>query len=315
MNDKPNIPELGPQHTRDTQFTARMRLHQSWWRAVHLKVRCCGTGPTSKSETPYGSMLQSEDGDQGLNFLTKEIFAVAKERLSEQKGVVEPFRLLNNLLSSQPMCFNLFGPLVKDYGLAKRLLGAILPGEITKVLTVKIEYAPEPASEYLADSTAFDAFIAYRRPDGQNAFIGFETKLTEPFSQKRYDDKPGCNHYRRWMTKDGPWLENAWVDVADMCHNQLWRDHLLAIALRRHPEPETSWAFGRLALIRHPLDLECGAVTAGYKSLLRADDKTFIDLPLDQLVAKWSQVVQSPAEQQWLEAFRLRYLDLEASGS
>ena len=56
-------------------------------------------------------------------------------------------------------------------------------------------------------------------------------------------------------------------------------------------------------------------VTERYKSLLCADDKTFVDLPLDRLVAMWNQVVQSPAKQHWLEAFRLRYLDLEASGS
>lgn len=315
MSDTPKTPDLGPQHPGDAHFAKRMRRHQSWWRATRLQVPW-GTGPTADSQAEYGSMLRREDGEQGCNFLTDEIFGVAMERLDSRKGVVERFRLLNNLLSSQPMCFNLFGPLVRDHDLATHLLGYLLPNQVDVVLDVRLEYAPGPASEYLGDRTAFDAFIAYRQSDGQHAFIGFETKLTEPFSRQQYDDdKAGVRHYRQWMTPDGPWLPDAADMVVDVRHNQLWRDHLLAIALKHHPEPGKSWARGQLALIRHPLDLECGVVTAGYTSLLQPDDTTFIDLPLDEVVMKWGEVAQSPAEQQWIEAFRQRYLDLAASGS
>ncbi len=47
---------------------------------------------------------------------------------------------------------------------------------------MKIEYAPSPASEYLADVTSFDAFIDYERDTGERAFIAVETKLTDSFS-------------------------------------------------------------------------------------------------------------------------------------
>ena len=70
------------------------------------------------------------------------------------------------MLSSQPMCFNLFGPLVGDLSLATRCMRALLPGEVGEVTEVRIEYGPSPADEYLGDRTSFDAFVGYTRPDG-----------------------------------------------------------------------------------------------------------------------------------------------------
>lgn len=60
---------LGPQYRKDSPFAARMRLHQSWYRA---KVLClpCGTGPTPKATSHYGNMLTSGDAKAGRNFLT-----------------------------------------------------------------------------------------------------------------------------------------------------------------------------------------------------------------------------------------------------
>ena len=297
--------DFGPQLPRDPPFTARMRWHQSWYRAAVLQVPI-GVGPEEDGR-PFGNYLTQEDGTRGANFLTPAIFAVARERLALNTGVVEEYRLVHNLLSSQPMCFNLFGPLVDDMELATRLMAAVLPGEVAQVEHVAVEYAPDPASAYLGDRTAFDAFVAYWRPDGQKAFMGFETKLTEPFSPKHYDGPL----YRRWMDERSPWRTEAGERVADIRHNQLWRDHLLAIALARKP----GWAQGRLALVRHPLDRECETTAAGYQQLLRDGDDTFLDVPLDRLVQAWEQVARTDAERSWLAAFRLRYMDLDASAT
>lgn len=93
------------------------------------------------------------------------------------------------MLSSQPMCFNLFGPLVLDTSLATRLMRTVLPEEIDVVEEVRIEFAPEPRQQYLDNRTSFDALVRYRTPDGQQAFLGIETKLTEPFTQKEAGPK------------------------------------------------------------------------------------------------------------------------------
>jgi hypothetical protein len=296
----PRAPEasdgLGPQSSSDGAFAAEMRLHQSRYRHERLQVPC-GTGPRRGSTRHYGNMLRPADGARGCNFLTPEIFAVVQERLAQDTDRVEPFRLLHNMLSSQPMCFNLFGPLVRDPALASRLVSALL-GQEVEVVEVRIEHAPSPAEEYLADRTSFDAFIVYDGPVGRG-FVGIETKLTEPFSQKSYD-RP---EYRRWMRPGGPWREEASARVADIAHNQLWRDHLLAVALRDHPR--SSFVEGRLVLVRHPGDESCGRVVAGYQELLVPGDTTLVDWPLDRLLAVWEGV--APERGAWLRAFRERY--------
>ena len=211
-----------------------MRLHQSWYRATVLGVPC-GTGPLPSSQTHYGNMLDEAAGMAGLNFLTPQIFSVARARIA-QGGGVEPFRCLHNMLSSQPMCFNLFGPLVGDLSLATRCMRALLSGEVGEVTEVRIEYGPSPADEYLGDRTSFDAFVAYARPDGEPAFLGIETKLTEPFSPGEYQKQT----YRLLTECDGSlWRREAWATMASSEWNQLWRNHLLVEALCRHPRAQS----------------------------------------------------------------------------
>jgi hypothetical protein len=301
--------DLGPQYAGDNAFTARLRRHQSWYRASVLGVPC-GVGPRPNSTKRYGNMLTPADGARGLNFLTPAAHAAAKARVAAGGGAVEAFRLSNNLLSSMPMCFNLFGPLQADLTLATRLVEALLPGEVSQVTAVHLEYAPSPASDYLDDRTAFDAFIEYRRPDGALAALGVETKLTEPFSQKHYD-RP---EYRRWMRGNrSPWLPTSRGQVDAIPHNQLWRDHLLAIAVRdRGGSP---YASSRLLLLRHPEDQSCASVVADYRVLLKPDDDTFLDRTLDDLMNRWEAAAAGTPQLSWMHEFRRRYLDLHLSAS
>lgn len=300
--------DIGPQYRGDSRFAARMRFHQSWYRARVLGLPC-GTGPKPTDRNAYGNMLARADGERGANFLAPAIFATAVRRLQQRTGAVERFRLLCNMLSSQPMCFNLFGPLVEDLGLATQCLRALLGDrEVREVTQVLIEWAPQPRGEYLDDATAFDAFVAYVRSDGRQGFVGIETKLSESFSQGVYR-KPA---YYRWVNRpDSPFLPQSVERLAEVRHNQLWRDHLLAIALCDHDK--SPYAGGVFALVRHPADDECAAAVAGYRGLLKPDDRSFVDLPIDRLIDAWDSVAVDEETRRWLAAFRLRYLDLAAS--
>lgn len=302
-----DIAEIGPQYPGVTSFAARMRFHQSWYRAKVLRVPC-GTGPSESSRSHYGNMLGSDDAEKGLNFVTPEAFVAAKDRLADRQGVVERFRLLHNMLSSQPMCFNLFGPLAADLDLATTAFQALIgTDEVHRVTSVRFEYAPSPRREYLNDGTAFDAFVTYQRPDRSLGFVGIETKLTEPFSAGTYD-KPA---YRRWMElPDSPWLKSASERVAKVEHNQLWRDHLLAVAMLRHPG--SAYSAGRVLLVRHSGDDECAVVAEGYRKLLRPDVRSFSDIALDHLIGLWQEYLPETCKE-WLDTFRLRYVDLGAS--
>jgi hypothetical protein len=298
--------DLGPQSASDAPFTARMRLHQSWWRASVLKAPH-GYGPTASSQARYGNMLDAEGGALGLNFLTPQIFAVAMRRLAEGRGTIEPFRLQHNLLSSQPMCFNLFGPLVAQPERATRLVRALVGDDVARVRCVAIEWAPEPATEYLADRTAFDAMVEYERRDGSVALLGIETKLTDSFSQKPYDGEP----YRRWMRSPrSPFRAEAASEVAKPMHNQVWRNHLLALAARdRGGSP---YAAVRSAVVHHPLDVDGARVVASYRQLLAPGDDTFVAWTLHDVIAAFATAATAD-ERPWLDAFRTRYLALEQS--
>ena len=299
--------DYGPQSPKDPPFRRRMRFHQSWYRAQVLNVPC-GVGPRRKSKTLYGSMLRQADGARGLNFLTPHIFQIARRRIAFRKGAVDEFRTLCNMLSSQPMCFNLFAPLVDDLELATTLMDALLPGEIGAVHKVWFEYSPDPASEYLNDRTAFDAYVYYTRPDGKRGFIGIETKLSEPFTPKVYANQ----HYWKWAKRpDSPWPEGSWPRLTEPRFNQLWRDHLLAVALKG--ASPMGFAAGQLMLVYHPGDDEVRETLAAYQALLKPGEKTCVAMPLDGLVERWRGALDRPAAQKWLADFSLRYLELKAS--
>ena len=121
--------------------------------------------------------------------------------------------------------------------------------------------------------------------------LGIETKLTEPFSPREYDGE----RYRRWMRVQGaPWLSDPDLKVHSIEHNQLWRDHLLAVAMRYHPRSE--YARVRLMVVYHPADPKCaGLVTGCYRQMLRDGDDTLIEMPLDTLHAAWTSAAARPS--------------------
>ena len=292
--------DIGPQYKRDDEFTRRMRWHQSWYRARVLRV-AHGPGPLPSSRTPYGNMLDEGAASRGLNFLTADIFELAKQRVATRTGAVDEFRLMRNMLSSQPMCFNLFGMLALNHDMATDMVRALWGAHVKRVTDVRFEWAPQPTGEYLDDQTAFDVFIEYKGDGGQAGFIGIEAKLTEPFSQRHYDKLT----YRRWMTPDSPWRGASREAVADIQHNQLWRDHLLAWSMLRHPSRR--YRSGHLSVVFHPEDHRCRSVIDRYRRLLRSH-ATFSAFDLTQVVSAWR-----PFAGAWLDTFAERYLALNAS--
>lgn len=302
---KPDL-DLGPQYSGDTSFASRMRKHQSWYRANVLGLPY-GFGPTKNSQSKYGNMLPPEDGEAGRNFLSSSIFDVVLERINQGGGAIDPFRLLNNMLSSQPMCFNLFGLLAKNLTLARKYLSTLVPDKVAEVIRVEFEWAPQPSEEYLFDRTAFDAFIEYRTESGDCVGLGIETKLVEPFSQNVYD-RP---EYHHWMNLPGsPWRPDAHDKVMAIRHNQLWRDHLLAVALKLHPS--SPYDIARLLVVYHPEDIEAFSTISEYRKLLQ-DDDSLLNLSLDKIIESWFIIEDNKDVLNWLLAFKMRYIDLHLS--
>lgn len=301
-----------------------MRQHQSWYRDQVLGTPY-GAGPNENDTTLYGNMLTKEAAETGLNFLTPGIFEAVRCRLAESRDgeTIERFRLMRNMLSSQPMCFNLFGELWNDLDLATVLCRALWGGQIARVTSVQFEWAPLPKEEYLNESkgTAFDVFFEYESPMGDKGFIGVETKLTEPFTQHEYDRA----EYRQWMMKDSPWRTDVNIqELVSKKYNQIWRNHLLSWALLSHPE--SGYSMGNLTVIFHPLDKACAESTSAYRKLLSGNGM-FTAFHLEEIVSVWKPLLARSAEvadfvknkerlraaSQWLEDFEVRYLRLGAS--
>lgn len=297
---------LGPQYAGDPPYQARMRRHQSWYRAEVLCVPY-GTGPTSTSDASYGNMLAAEPAAEGRNFLTPQIHDVFQHRVGDRN--IDRFRTAHNLLSSQAMCFNLFAPLTDDLDLATRCLQALLPGEVERVDRVEIEHTPSPKDEFLGDGTSFDALVVYEATVGDTAFLGIETKLHEGLTEKAHDKR----RYRELTEKpDAPWADGAGGRLVEPPFNQLWRNHLLVEAVRRHPDAPCG-RHGRFMLAWHPDDLDRTDVVDGYTTMLR-DAAAFVAAPLNRVVGAWEQAVRTDEERDWAYHLRLRYLDLQASG-
>lgn len=293
-------PPVGPQNDADSTFVARLRLAQSRWRSEVLGVPA-GLGPQRAAGRELGSMLTPTDAAMGRNFLTRSAWEVAQARIESGPGV-EPFRCRANLLSSQPMSFNLFGPLVGHLGVARQLLCPLLPGDVEEVTLIRIEYAPSPAEEYLDDLTSFDVFIEYVDGDGERAFVGVETKLTEPFSPKAYDS----DRYRELTDAPGsPWVSSKSA-LADPAWNQLWRDHLLVEATRTHRDVPHGRR-GSLAVVHHPDDPSIGSAIAGYRRFLRYPEAVLV-WPLDRLLATMRSEAEDFRVADWLDRFAARYL-------
>lgn len=190
----------GKQSSSDNSFTAKARLLQSIWR-VENEFQI-GIGPNKSSidkktglPTYSGNMI-FEGENNGNNFFYPQTFEYAKRRVKEKKKVetIDDYRLNNNLLSSMPMAFNLFHPLMmlqvqKPVVLDKMIQNAFPYFPIYKVKEVGLEFIPTPVENYTNDKSAMDAFISFWDKDGGEHIIAIETKYTDSLGTNTSSDK------------------------------------------------------------------------------------------------------------------------------
>jgi hypothetical protein len=99
-------------------FRQRMRFHQGWWRAFVL-AQSQGRNPAQPENAEEGVCNTITGGrESGVNFLTsnasKALLASLSARNKGSVGLINEDRVFNNLLSSQPLCFNFFAELACD---------------------------------------------------------------------------------------------------------------------------------------------------------------------------------------------------------
>ena len=193
---------LGEEYKGDSMFVAECRRLQSIYRyEIGEEIR-----PYTDrygNVHYYGNYISNgENPKEGCwkNFLTEHAFNYAKDRVEHKKKyeTIEGDRLFNNLLSSQPMAFNLFCPLrqmrEESPETATKVIKAALPGYPIHIVTeVELEFIPENHMELTGDKSAMDAIIRFEDEHGKKGFIAVETKYSENLGTNvAYDkDKDG----------------------------------------------------------------------------------------------------------------------------
>ena len=181
---------LGEEYKGDSKFVAECRKLQSIYR-VEIGEEIRPYTDRYGNLHYYGNYISNgENPKEGCwkNFLTEKAFNYAKERVNPKNKkpyeTIESDRLFNNLLSSQPMAFNLFCPLnqmrEESPEIATKVIKTALPGyPIHKVTEVDLEFIPKEYKDLTGDKSAMDAIIRFEDEHGKKGFIAIETKYSE----------------------------------------------------------------------------------------------------------------------------------------
>lgn len=252
---------------------------------------------------PLGSRLPVDIAERDLvNYLTPGIRKVVKDELagaSDSQLFAKP-RIYNDLLSSQPLCFNLFGELKQDFGLATSVMKALRPSAIGTVTGIRFEYSPGRSSErFTGDRSAFDVFVEYDALKGGRGFLGVEVKYHESLQEPAATNRP---RYDEVAAKMGCFNEACLPMLHEAPLQQFWRDHLLAGSMLS--DGELVYTEGAFVVVYPAANTYCRSAVLRYRECLR-DTSTFDAWTLEEFVGILSLNTPEP----WVDDFRGRYLD------
>jgi PD-(D/E)XK nuclease superfamily len=224
--------EYSVDYSGDTDFSAYARYLQSKWRVSKGL-------PFNKKK--YGNFLPPEIAEkEKANFLTDKTKLLAEYELLRKRNfgkLIKEDRMWENLLSSQPLAFNLFGELHFDHKLATGLFKRLFPGKLDKVTEILFEHSPGRGDKnFTGDRSAFDVFVEYSRK-GAKGFIGIEIKYAENLREET-GDKAAASYKKHKinytdLTTPKIFKSNAIDTISKIPLSQIWRDHLLSLATRK----------------------------------------------------------------------------------
>ena len=272
---------------RDHRFRACARLLQSIWRSSHGFAMGSHTG---HSGTKYrlGSRLAARAATAGANFIIPEVAQLARWEAAyrEPGALIDEERLFTNLLSSMSLCINLLGPLKLDLDLASRVISALCPnlGRIS-VREILFEHAPARGNWALTgDHTAWDAFIIYSRPTGEQGFVAVECKYSESTRDTRTELSP---RYPAIAEQWKVYRSSPRSVAADLTLQQLYREHLMAQAYL----PLSQFTEGHFAVISPALNRPVQRSVNRYRgALAQKDELPFLSWTLEDAIGAFDQV-------------------------
>lgn len=233
----PLIPEAARRRHRvfvptDHRFKAAARFLQALWREDHgLTIGMHVDRREPHRPRRLGSRLSTAAGALGANFLHPDIIPVVTRALAyrEPGAAYDVDRLRTNLLSSQPLAFNLFGLLARDPQLAARFVAELFPGTLTTVHDILFEHSPgRGEARFTADRTAYDVVLRGRDATGARALLCVEIKYSEAGHEPA---PPHPRHAEIARTTSRLFVDPDDPALTGPACQQLYRQHCLASAL------------------------------------------------------------------------------------
>lgn len=283
--------------TDKLDFQWRARLLQALWREEQ------GLPAGGEDGKVRGARLRMPEARDSLaNYLTPTIREVVRREVDDPERargkVYGRPRIYDNLLSSQPLCFNLFGELTCDLELATRALRDMSEGRIARVSAIEFEWSPGRGDlRYTGDRSAYDVYIRYETPTGRAGFAGIEVKYHERLADREAKHRPRYDEVAAAM---GCFHEEQLPKLRTRPLQQVWRDHLLVGAHQLVDGFEDA-----LFVFLHPEgNTACSAVVQDYSQCLR-DSRSFEGWTLERLVGH----LMDHSDAEWVRAVHHRYLD------
>lgn len=271
-----------------TEFRRAVRYHQAQWREANghpIGSQPIVPKPDGGSVRLVGSRLPLDYArETGANFLSAGALDAARSRSS----IKEPHQsfdyqgLWADLLSSAAMCFNLFGDMAADLGLADRAVHTWWSDAPGIVCDVRFAHSPGRLDRaYIGNLSAFDVAFALDLDDGTEGILGLDTKYHE-WTKPETPKPSNLRRYLEVAERSGIFVPGATDGVSGRSDLwELWLEHLLLLSMLQHPSG--MWGWGRFVVV-HPVgNSSFTEACARYRSLL-VDQSTFSSVTIEELL-------------------------------
>lgn len=298
----------------DNRYQAYYRYLQSLWReSKNIPVK-------KNVGQSYNNVYGNYTSDPHANFMTEGIRSLVDNELSpENKGerLIEETRLRTNLLSSQPLCFNLFGELKLNIDKALQFFNILYDNYFKSIDRIEFEYNPARRDPRLTgDRSAFDVFVEYTSVAGNKGFIGIEVKYSETLNEgadsvndilnKQFCNEPRTRRDRYRELSIELFAETNYGELEQLPAFQIWRDHLLAVSMcKAFSEKYDEGVFLFLAPYSNE---KCRDGVKRYRNLLLNHDDSIDSHFCNAWLEEYIETLDKVFDEEWTKDMKVRYL-------
>jgi hypothetical protein len=315
--------ELGTIYSSGNAFTTKAALLQSMYRvnkkepsglttiSVPDGLDTEGNPKKKKIRRAYGHIVEGGE-EVNKNFYFDETFSYAQDRVKSKKPeeTIKKDRMFNNLLSSMPLAFNLFHPLMMLMETNKNevndIVAALFPNyNVKEVKRIDIEFIPLPIANYTNDKSAMDAVIFFEDSSGNNNIISIEVKYTDSLGTNKAKD----NELKIAAAVDTGYFTEKGIEFIGKGCSQIYRNFLLTEKYRIQEKLTNSYSV-ILAPEAHPTtESEINSL----KKFLSTDcpENKVIKYSLEDFVRIISNHLIEEEYKKWISWFYDRYLDFD----